>query len=276
MKNISDVKLLGYEEVVQLLRGAQHEDLVLVGGQAVLIYAHLYRFEDIVTGVSGDLDLLGSVSSAKKYAAKFESMDSLRIADLSDNTLNTAILAVNLNTLGHDPIIVDFIANVGGLKAQEVSEHALQVDLSGGTVKVIHPFHLLQSKLHNIVHIPAKETVQSLRQLEITLRIAEMCFKDIVKDPARLDRAKLNAAENLFAILSSPDALEVNSIYGPIDLMRPLRENPPDVEFFKTTRLPQMTEFISRKIEEKNEFRIWQENNTKTKSKKTKIGTIKF
>lgn len=276
MKNLSNAKMLSYEEVVELLRGAQDEDLVLVGGQAVLIYAHLYHLEDIVTGVSGDLDLLGSVSSAKRYAAKFESMDSLRIADLSDNTLNTAILAVNLNALGSDPIIVDFIANVGGLKAQEVSEHALQIDLSDGTVKVIHPFHLLQSKLHNIVHIPQKKTVQGLRQLELTLKIAELYFEEIMSDSARLDRAKLNAAENLFAILSCPDALEVNAIYGPVDLMRPIRENPPDVEFFKSTRLPQMTEFISRKTEEKNEFRIWQENNTKTRSKKTKIGIIKF
>lgn len=276
MKHLSKAKLLSYQEVLELLKGTQHEDLVLVGGQAVLVYAHLYHLEDVVIGVSGDLDLLGSVSSAKRFAAKFESMDSLRIADISDNTLNTAILAVNLNALCNDPIVVDFIANIGGLEAREVAERALQVDLSGGVVKVIHPFHLLQSKLHNIVHIPQKETVQSLRQLELTLRIAELYFKEIIADPKRFNRAKLNATENLFTILSSDDALKVNAIYGPIDLMRPIRENPPNVEFFKSTRLPQMTEFINRKIGEKKEHRIWQENNTKTKSKKTKIGTIKF
>lgn len=276
MKNLSGVRLLNYNQVLELLRGAEHEDLVLVGGQAVLFYAHLYKFDEIASGVSGDFDLMGSAYSAHRFASKFKSIHSFKIADFSDNTLNNALLAVNLGELGESPILVDFIANVGGLESKEVIDHALQVDISGGIIKIMHPFHLLKSKLHNLVHIPQKRTIQGVQQLELAFKIAESCFKEIVTDPVRTERAKLKAAENLFAILSSRDALTVNAVYGPVDLMKPIRSNPPDVDSFKSNRLPQMIALLNSKTKKKADFRKWQDENTQTKSEKTRLGRIKF
>ena len=91
-------------------------------------------------------------------------------------------------------------------------------------------------------------------------------------DPSRNDRSKLQAIENYFTIVTSQDALEVNALYGPIDLIRAIRDNHPKVEAFVTKRLPQMISLAQRKVDTLAGFREWKDVNTSIKSEQSKIG----
>lgn len=180
-KQRAAVEILSLQQVLSILNELEFEHAMLVGGQAVLLYAAVYNLgNNIQLGVSGDIDLIAKASVAQQLAARLKNAK-LTLAKIDDHTINSAVIAVDLND--QQFFQIDCLNEVSGLETEKILMRAAQIDLqTGNTIKIINPLDLLTSKLHNVCHIPGKRDKQGLDQARIAIQIARNYLASMVAE----------------------------------------------------------------------------------------------
>jgi hypothetical protein len=211
---------LTYEQVLDILGKVDFEEVILVGGQAVLMYASVFRLgNNIELGISGDVDLIGKAGAAQALAAKIKNCQ-ITLATFDSNTINSAVIAVDLND--DEFFQIDFLTHVSGVDSSSLAKRAQELDLTypkvGShaidnpiVVKIINPLDLLTSKLHNYVSIPSKRDAQGLAQANLAIQIVKCYLQDL----ADSDRESFDRALKVFCTqcLSDP-YVEADARYG--------------------------------------------------------------
>lgn len=155
-----ETRPLDNAEVDEILRHVDGEDVVLVGGQALISWAKY--FNELVSEdlrpfgpyVSMDLDLLGLQAVAERFAARIGGR--LKPATLDDpGTVNAATVTYERNGR---LIVVDFLIGLSGIAPRLLEKDAaLEIDTAlpdaneSRRLMVLHPMLLLRSKLANVV-----------------------------------------------------------------------------------------------------------------------------
>ena len=181
--------ILKPEDAAFLIGHARSEKTVLVGGQAVAFWARQFDISPRLPALTVDIDFLATRAEAKRIAARLTVRHELKTAALDDNTANSAVLLVTLDDYP-EPILVDYMAGIVGVDSKAAEKSAVEVEFGGQPLRVIHPLHLLHSKIGNLYYLSSKRSKEGVEQARLAIEIVA----------AFLERARLTKRERLKAI----------------------------------------------------------------------------
>lgn len=167
---------LSSDEVSQILENSS-KDAVLVGGQALALWSLVYHVlppDELSSGISADIDFLGSVSAARTVGQALNRSGGswkLHLVEPGDATPQTAKLSLTVKDKGYKEI--DFLWAIVGVDTDQLKIRAVEMRLPGLTrgVKIIHPLDLLASRLHNLADIPEKRDAQGVAQARLAISV---------------------------------------------------------------------------------------------------------
>ncbi|MBI3462502.1 MAG: hypothetical protein HY000_05495 [Planctomycetes bacterium] len=239
------------DELTTVFRRLQDEgwDAILVGGQAVNVWAHHYEkdtpaWRELRPYTSLDLDYYGGLAEARLAMRVLGATGRLNTA--GDPSPNAGVLQVSL--ADGRALLVDVLTGVFGLSAAELERTAVSLSgtaaLSGVTLRVIHPLLLLEAKAAALRGLPQADR-QDAKHLKIVILVVREWLKGQLGDP----RVVFRAVERLATLVASPDG--VQAFARGIDLLKavPMEEMraAPGFEPFFQQRLPQLIDKITRK-----------------------------
>lgn len=170
---------LSESEGIALIKQTASPRTVLVGGQAIAVWARYFGIQSHLAALTRDVDYLGSAMDAKRASANITLAHKLSVASLDDGTPNTAVIAIQL--AGHeDPVLIDYLADIAGPTAAEIQRTAILIQTDGATLKIIHPLLLLQSKMTNLQRFESKRTPEGIEQARLAIRIAAKYIDTLV------------------------------------------------------------------------------------------------
>ena len=181
------------EEVWQLLDkiGGITPEVVLVGGQALAFWAHYYRVRlpaDLVPYVTLDVDFLGTSAHAKAFADQLPGAR-LFVPSLDDHTPSSGRVVAR-NVLGRT-LEVDFLHSMAGLSESDVRRNAVDIEDPEGKllVRVMHPVYCLESRIKNMILLPAKRDRFGVAQARLAVRVVRGHIVHLLKNRDGLRKA---------------------------------------------------------------------------------------
>lgn len=173
-------------------------DVVLVGGQSIVIWSHYYAhspefLEADIPVTTKDVDFLGSAKRAKEVAAAVNARIAVPLID--DATPSSAVLDLGCKGSAEERVdFVDYVKGPGDAVRREAISIEVQLpDDAPGTktlVRVMHPLHCLQSKLENRISL-GRSGLSAQTQLEATTPILREFVSDMLE--RRADARSLEA-----------------------------------------------------------------------------------
>ena len=158
------------EDAAVLIAQTRSESTVLVGGQAVGFWAKHFGIRPRLPALTGDIDYLGTKAEAKRVSAQLKLRHRLKTATLDVHTPNSAVLSVEMRGYP-EPILIDYLASVIGVATEAIEKSAVVVEFEGETLRVLHPLHLLQTKLWNLYRLEDKRTPEGVEQARLSIEI---------------------------------------------------------------------------------------------------------
>jgi hypothetical protein len=193
---------LSFDDAIEVLRPALPDDsLVLVGGQAVSYWLAHYRGDDAT------LDGMGGVSSSDvDFLSERESV--ARVAAALGGTVKrgrTARVpnsgAVSVKDRDGRVRVIDFLHTVHGVDAATIREKAVLVTVHGVKgrqdidLRIMHPMHCLESRVHNCYSFKEYRTPHAVRQLEAAIGFVRAYIQE------RIDKTNLREARRAAKIV---------------------------------------------------------------------------
>jgi hypothetical protein len=210
-------------------------DLVLVGGQAVNFWASYYAprvhaLAQEAPFTSKDIDFCGDQRAVRRCAERLGG--TARVATFDDATPNTGTV-VFLDGTGVKRTL-DVVSAPFGLDATEVRATALPVEIlddagasSGLSFYVMHPVLCMESRVHNVVGLPAYyDTDQGRKQARASILVAREFIRDVLdgkleaEDPVR---AVLKLDERIFRFASTDAVARSSDVPRPRSVGMPTR-----------------------------------------------------
>jgi hypothetical protein len=240
---------LSYADIKPVLArlGDLTEDIILVGGQAVSFWVDIYSGRDpalarLVPLASKDIDFCGDIRAVRTCAERLAGRP--RLPSMDDHTPSTGVVTF-VDAHGVERTI-DFIDQPHGLRANDVYRTALPIrvlDHAGKptevSFRVMHPVHVMESRVHNCVGLPGYRTDHALKQL----RASVVCAREFIRDMLASDRTRvaLKLNERIFTFcLDDRDGREVHAKLG-VDPFEAVVANDEHLPArFRETRYPQM------------------------------------
>ncbi len=174
-------------------------NIVLVGGQALNVWAETYASQDPALAEQGpftskDIDFQGDQQAVRLCADRLGGRP--LVAQLDDHTVNTGVV-LYVDDLGLERSI-DFIDAPLGLKADEVRRLAIPFEVldakdqpTGMDFLVMHPIHCLESRVHNVMGL-GHDTRKHLSQLRATIIVARHFLGYLLDEGHKRDVLRLN------------------------------------------------------------------------------------
>lgn len=154
---------------------------VLVGGQSLTFWIDFYDIPipHIKTPyLTQDADILGSVGDAKVVADLLGG--EVKIADLSDNTANTAV--VIYKTQDGRKLLIDFMGCLVGLENDEINKTAVTMQYKDiGVINILHPRLVLKSRIANLEVLPSKRNGNGVSQARLAVEVCKKFITEYVK-----------------------------------------------------------------------------------------------
>ncbi len=160
---------------------AANIDVVVVGGQAVNLWAYNYyskcpELPDFLPFASEDLDFYGG--RVEVLLCKDVLQGRAAIAKDFDPTPNAGIVLIDLPD---KTLRIDFLSTVYGLNDSEITDSAITFiggnELKDINIKVLHPLLCLEGKLKCLRGLPQSER-QDLKHVKMSL----ICLQEFLKD----------------------------------------------------------------------------------------------
>lgn len=190
-------------ETISRLLAAAGVDLVLVGGQALAFWVLRYGLAVPVehAAISSDTDFLagspGDRSIVERLAAAIDGQPLF-----PSRRAMTALVGQAVRIVNEDEFVnVDVIDTVIGIDRQAIQSRAVRVDLDGTVFLVMHPLHVLQSRLANIYKLKEKQNAKGEMQLAMSIDVAREFI-----------RAKAGEARAAGSVARSPIQSDVSEV----------------------------------------------------------------
>ena len=232
-------------------------DLVLVGGQAVNFWGSFYesRVPELAREApftSKDIDFCGDQRAVRTCAERLGGK--ARVATFDDATPNSGTV-VFMDAAGITRTL-DVVSAPFGLDGEEVHSTALPVEIlddagaaTGTTFYVMHPVLSMESRVHNVVGLPAYyDTEQGRKQLRAAILCAREFLRDVLDN--RMDAAdplrtvmKLN--ERIFRFCTHDYHAKQLHRAGGADPAGVILDDERLPDQFRSKRLPQMRALLA-------------------------------
>lgn len=197
------------------------DSVVVVGGQAVNFWAEFYAsrvpaIEREAPFTSKDIDFCGDLRAVRICAERLAGTS--RVATMDDITPNTAVVTF-VDDTGVKRTI-DFLEAPFGLRAEEVRRLAIPAEIldasgrpTGPLFRIMHPVHVMESRVHNSMTLPGYDRPGPLKQLRLSVLCAREFTRDMIES-ARI-RVALRLNERVFTFcLKDRDGREVHAKHG--------------------------------------------------------------
>ena len=163
--------ILKPEDAATLIAQTRSESAVLIGGQAVAFWIRYFRIQPRLPALTEDIDYLGTKAEAKRVSSRLKIRHQLKTATLDEHTPNSAVLSVEMPGYP-EPVLIDYLASVVGVESDAIKESAVVVEFEGETLRVLHPLHLLQTKIWNLHRLENKRSPEGVEQARLAIEIA--------------------------------------------------------------------------------------------------------
>lgn len=221
--------------------------MVLVGGQAINIWANLYlsRIEALRAEgpfTSKDVDFLGDKGAVKECARR------LNLGKAFFDTPFAREAPINSGVVQYVddagvPRRIDFLETLLGVNERDVRKTAARIDIGGQPISVMHPVLCIQGRGPLILHLGRKDEL-TLKQL----RAAILCSREFLGDLVSAQKARevYGWNEHLFSYALSSEGIEIYKRYR-IDVFKAVLVDDRLDEKFRRLRYPQMRKQVQAK-----------------------------
>jgi hypothetical protein len=251
------------ESLIPLFQAIDREelDLILVGGQAINIWASYYasrvpELTEYLPFSSADLDFYGGKIEA--IACQKILGGTINLNRDFDPSPNTGVLVVPTEI---QPLRVDFLSSVFGIGDIELSQSAIVFEgdqnLAGVRVKILNPMLCLEGKIKSAVGLP-QQGRQDLKHLQMSLLFVREYIKEALEsDP----RQGLKLIERIAFNIWSDPGLKLWYLYGvdinsAIPTKIDIKSIDPKWDTFQKIRLPQIEKETLKKRGKYSEIQI--------------------
>jgi len=197
---------LSVRDVGELLaRSPRARDAILVGGQALNVWAVYFGLLPHAAAVSNDIDFFGSGEDA--IGAGLDWGAEVRTAAMDDHTPNVAIALLEIEG---DRRAIDFLDSILGVDSAELRRWSSLVRDHEQSFRVMHPLHVLGSQLENVYGMLKRRDEDAgeyyVGRVTLAVRVASSAITELLD--GKKTRDALKAAERIAVIAQSGPALE--------------------------------------------------------------------
>jgi len=153
-------------------------DAVIVGGQALAYWADYYGIDWFVSdsGVTKDLDVFGNRAHLMQMGLALQ---------VTPQVQNPRFMSALIGTIeipmGDDLFTnIDVIHTLVGVERDEVLRNAVKVRMGDFECNMMHPLHVLESRIKNIEKIPEKRDAQGINQAALAIKIVNQYIRQRV------------------------------------------------------------------------------------------------
>jgi hypothetical protein len=209
-----------YRAAIERLLQYEHKGII-VGGYALEFYANRYGvgIDTEHPTATRDLDMLGSSQDAQRLQELLSfKFDSKILVDINDHgSPNTAVISIHIDG-EEEPLIIDYLAFMEGLKSKEVKARAIEFELPSSSGKetckivVMHPLDVLVSRVVNIVRLPSKQHSRALAQVDLAIDMIRAWFSKL--EAAKQETMIQETVKEIVKFAQSKDGKSALSKYG--------------------------------------------------------------
>lgn len=234
------------EDALAVARHLQEfPSVVLVGGQSLNFWAEQFRadvpdLDDLAPFQSSDVDFLGSIPEVQACAKKLGGT----VVYPSPDQINTPEVGVVHCVINDKRLKIDFLGYLAGLNSSEVRKSAISIDVAGVVLRVMHPIHVVESRLANILQLRRQDSL-AMRQMRVSIIV----IAEFLRRAARIGpKTALKMIEQVFEITAYRDGIKLWHDFS-IDIFDAIRPFDGLAKEFKAKRLPQMQELLQERRE---------------------------
>lgn len=169
-------------------------DMVLVGGQALAFWMDRYGVTTTTASISNDGDVLGNLERARRIAVH------LRAAMLTPQaaTLTPLVSQIRIPTGSAGKVrnidVLHLLFTVGGLRksrefTQAVWRESVEIEWKPGhIIRVMHPLHVLDSRVQNAVGLLESKGPRVVTQAIWAVDVAREAIRRVLRQPNERER----------------------------------------------------------------------------------------
>lgn len=170
---------LTLEEAFPIIADSITDGTILVGGQAVNLWAVIFDIRTASPFLTRDIDLVGGQSDAELANRQIKLPHKLYLASQDDASINSAVIEVMFP--GDEKTRpIDYLMTLYGLDRDKIEASAIEVEFNSIKIRVIHPILLMHSKICNL-SLQGKQNAEALEQTLLTIQIVREFFKDALE-----------------------------------------------------------------------------------------------
>lgn len=238
------------DEVAQQIYAAISNHAVLVGGQSLAFWVARYEIPiyDGYAAISIDADYLGDRSDVQRIGS---SSSFKTVVIYPANTAITALVG-NVHIIADDDsyMNVDVIHKVVGLSAKAVRERSVDVLVDDIPIRVMHPLHVLASRVTNFHELQEKQTDLGIMQMKLSIKVARCYIADVAANMDGGQKAAIKIIEEIVSLAKS-SAGRFAKLNG-IDFLEAIPHEVIVSENFRNYRLPRLIQELEDAKPQKN------------------------
>lgn len=146
---------------------------ILVGGQPLAFWVQRFgvAVPQRVAAISDDADFLAVDGDARRSVERFARVLGGQTLFPGAHALTALVGQAFVQVLDDEYLNVDVLRQVLGLRTQDVARRAVQVQMRHATFRVMHPLHVLRSRLFNLHKLPEKQNERGVMQLRLAIDV---------------------------------------------------------------------------------------------------------
>lgn len=187
---ISESEAFTLEDALPVIEQAMSPKTILVGGQAINLWAAILDVDIASPFLTRDIDFIGSQVDAIAADAKILRDHTLILATMDDSSINSATIEVTFPA-ENKSIVIDYLIRIHGVDRKDIDNSVIEMDVGTVVIRVIHPFHLMRSKISNL-SIRQKQDSAGIAQAEASIAIFRAFLLEYMMQPEATSRSILN------------------------------------------------------------------------------------
>lgn len=196
-----------FAQVIEKLHPTQ--DMVLVGGNAVIFWAEYYGVHLKTDDLTTDVDFFATQNDVIEVSDRLSLPHRQYIPDMGDPSPNSGKIAVDIEGFS-EPVEIDFLRCVTGLSDADIKSRSIEVALGSIKIRVLNPLHCLESKLSNLRAHPQKRSEEGFEQARIAIEVA----RSYLNDMAINERKFIASVKRVFELARSDTGVFCSQEYG--------------------------------------------------------------
>lgn len=178
------------EEALPVIEQAMSSKTILVGGQAINLWAAILNVDIASPFLTRDIDFIGSQVDAIAADTRILEDHTLILATMDDSSINSATIEV-IFPAENKSMVIDYLIRIHGVDRSDIDKSVIELEIGEIVIRIIHPYHLMCSKISNL-SIKQKQDAAGIAQAEASIAIYRAFILDYMTQHEASPRSILN------------------------------------------------------------------------------------